>query len=123
MTWEFEPDRAIYAQLVDQIKLRVVSGMYEPGGRLPPVRELAVEASVNPNTMQKALAELEQDGLLYSQRTSGRFVTEDTQKIALVRDQLACRQTDEFLRRMRQLGFSREESIRYMEKRTEGEPE
>ena len=74
MTWHFENDRPIYTQLLEQIRLRIISGIYAAGSRLPSVRELAGEASVNPNTMQKALSELEQSGIIYSQRTSGRFV-------------------------------------------------
>lgn len=66
------------AQLIEQIKLRIISGFYRPGERLPSVRDMAAEAAVNPNTMQRALSELERDGLLYTQRTSGRFITEDT---------------------------------------------
>ena len=67
MTWHFENDRPIYTQLLEQIRLRIISGIYAAGSRLPSVRELAGEASVNPNTMQKALSELEQSGIIYSQ--------------------------------------------------------
>ena len=78
MQWNFDGNAPIYTQLVDQIKLGIVSGEWIPGQRVPAVRELAVEAGVNPNTMQRALQELERQGLMFSQRTSGRFVTEDT---------------------------------------------
>ena len=64
MTWHFENDRPIYTQLLEQIRLRIISGIYAAGSRLPSVRELAGEASVNPNTMQKALSELEQSGII-----------------------------------------------------------
>ena len=77
MRWEFSNDAPIYTQLIQQIKVGIVAGVFPPGERLPSVRELATEAGVNPNTMQRALAELERDGLVYSQRTAGRFVTED----------------------------------------------
>ena len=77
MTWHFDNDRPIYTQLLEQILFLIVSGQYPPGSKLPSVRDLASEASVNPNTMQRALTELERSGLIYSQRTSGRFVTED----------------------------------------------
>ena len=66
MTWELKNDRPIYAQLIEQIKLRIISGFYRPGERLPSVRDMAAEAAVNPNTMQRALSELERDGLLYT---------------------------------------------------------
>ena len=76
MKWDFSSDAPIYAQLILQIKVGIVSGAFPPGERLPSVRDLATEAGVNPNTMQRALTELERDGLVYSQRTAGRFVTE-----------------------------------------------
>ena len=71
MTWDFSGDRAIYVQITEQVKLRIIAGIYPVGTRLPSVRELAAEASVNPNTMQRALSDLEREGLLYSERTSG----------------------------------------------------
>ena len=77
MAWNLDADKPIYAQLVEIIQMQIISGQYRAGDRLPSVRELAAEASVNPNTMQKALAELERNGLIYTQRTSGRMVTED----------------------------------------------
>ena len=75
MAWTFKDDRPIYSQLVEQIKIKIISGEWELGSRLSSVRELAEQAGVNPNTMQRALAELERDGLVHSKRTSGRFVT------------------------------------------------
>ena len=88
MAWQFDSDRPIYAQLVEQIQRLILSGAYPPGSKLPSVRELAAQAAVNPNTMQKALAELETDGLLFTQRTAGRFVTEDGEAIQQLRRQL-----------------------------------
>ena len=116
MQWNFKADRPIYAQLVEQIQLRIVSGQYPPGVRLPSVRELAAEASVNPNTMQRALAELERHGLVYTQRTSGRFITEDQQLIESVRDNLAFEEIHEFLEQMRQLGYDTTETIAMLKK-------
>ena len=81
MPWNLDSDRPIFLQIIEKIQLDIVSGIYQPGDKLPSVRELAQEASVNPNTMQKALSELERTGLVYSQRTSGRFITEDTSMI------------------------------------------
>ena len=77
MAWTLDSDRPIFLQIVERIQTDIVSGRYQPGDKLPSVRDLAAEASVNPNTMQKAFAELERTGLVYSRRTSGRFITED----------------------------------------------
>lgn len=116
MTWEFKADRPIYAQLIEQIEMRIVSGLYRPGEKLLSVRDLAAQASVNPNTMQKALAELEQNGLVYTQRTSGRYITEDENMIKKVRDNLALEQINEFLQKMQKLGFSTQDTIDLMTK-------
>lgn len=106
MTWELKNDRPIYAQLIEQIKLRIISGFYRSGDRLPSVRDMAAEAAVNPNTMQRALAELERDGLVYTQRTSGRFITEDTELIETAKKALAQEQIDAFFKKMHALGFT-----------------
>ena len=106
MEWHFNGDAPIYTQLVEQLTLRIVTAFYPPGQRIPPVRELAMEAGVNPNTMQRALGELERLGLMYSQRTSGRFVTEDTEMIETAKQDLASRRIKEFLQAMEDLGFA-----------------
>ncbi|MDD3243158.1 MAG: GntR family transcriptional regulator [Eubacteriales bacterium] len=111
MPWTLHPDRPIYLQLVEQIRLKIVSGEYPPGGKLASVRDLAGDAAVNPNTMQKALTELERTGLIYAQRTSGRFITEDREKISQVRQQLAAGQIADFFGQMEQLGYSRAEAL------------
>lgn len=116
MAWALNADRPIYAQLVDRIQLQIVAGQLNPGEKILSVRELAAEAAVNPNTMQKALAELERKGLLYSQRTSGRFVTEDRELIGNVKEEMAAEQISAFLENMKQLGFNKEETIRIIEK-------
>jgi len=105
MAWNLDSDRPIYAQIVEIIQIQIVSGLYQPGDKLPSVRELAMEASVNPNTMQRAFAELEREGLVYSQRTSGRYVTEDLSRISAVRSSLAEEQLEQFLGAMKKLGF------------------
>ena len=107
MTWDFSGDRAIYVQIAEQVKLRIIAGIYPVGTRLPSVRELAAEASVNPNTMQRALSDLEREGLLYSERTSGRFVTEDSAMIAKAKAALAQEGIDDFFARMERLGYTR----------------
>lgn len=122
MKWEIRSDRPVYSQLMEQIQQGIICGEYPLGGKLPSVRDMAAEAGVNPNTMQKALSELERTGLLYSQRTSGRFVTEDEEKIVMMKETLAKQQMKEFLKQMRQLGFSLKE-ICDMIQQLEGEME
>ena len=110
MAWNFSSDRPIYTQLVEQVQLRVVTGLYPAGSKLPSVRDLAAEAAVNPNTMQRALAQLEADGLIFSQRTSGRFVTEEEKTIMELKKSLAQGVIHDFLNSMHQLGFTGEEA-------------
>ena len=114
MEWVFRSDLPIYSQLVDKIKLAIVSGVLPPGARLASVRDMATEAGVNPNTMQRALQELEREGLVFSQRTAGRFVTEDTTVIDEVKITLAKGQLDSFLKAMRELGYDREGIIKLL---------
>lgn len=111
MQWQFSNDAPIYTQLIHQVKVGIVTGAFPPGERLPSVRDLATEAGVNPNTMQRALAELERDGLVYSQRTAGRFVTEDNTMINTAKRSLAQRHVKTFLEAMLQLGFQKDEII------------
>lgn len=111
MAWVLDSGRPIYAQIIERVQLDIITGHYRPGEKLPSVRELASEASVNPNTMQKALSELEQSGLLYTQRTSGRFITEDTELIHQMKTSLATMQVREFIRKMRQLGLEDNEIL------------
>ena len=108
MEWVFRNDLPIYSQLVDKIKLGIVSGALPPGARLASVRDLAMEAGVNPNTMQRALQELERLGLVFSQRTAGRFVTEDVKVIEEIKKTLAKGQIESFLQAMQELGYDRE---------------
>ena len=96
---------------MEQIQLYIVSGKFPGGSRLPSVRELAAEAGVNPNTMQKAFAELERDGLVMTNRTAGRFVTEDSKMVQQIRQKLASEEIHLFLGKMKQLGFEKEELI------------
>lgn len=115
MQWQFSNDAPIYTQLIQQVKVGIVTGAFPPGERLPSVRDLATEAGVNPNTMQRALAELERDGLVYSQRTAGRFVTEDNTMINAAKRSLAERHVKTFLEAMLRLGFQREEILTLIE--------
>lgn len=119
MRWEFSNDAPIYTQLIQQVKVGIVAGMFPPGERLPSVRELATEAGVNPNTMQRALAELERDGLVYSQRTAGRFVTEDEIMIQAAKRGLAQRHVKSFIEAMSRLGFRQEEIVALLKQEIE----
>ncbi len=121
MDWQFDNERPIYTQLVEQIERAVVTGKYPPGERLPGVRELAADAGVNPNTMQRALAELEGTGLLFTQRTSGRFVTQDAEKIRALRVMLAQQMAGDFIRNMRALGCTPDEITQYIQRAKEEE--
>ena len=107
--WKLDSDRPIYTQILEVITIRIVSGQYAPGDRLPSVRELAAEAGVNPNTMQKALSELERSGLVTTQRTSGRTVTDDMEQVKQMRNHLAQTHVKEFIEKMEELGFHKEE--------------
>ena len=116
MAWYFTGDRPIYAQLIERLRLRIITGEYPPGSRLPSVRELAELAGVNPNTMQRALAELEGLGIVLSQRTSGRFVTEDVHKIAELRQALAVEKIRCFFSEMQGLGYDWDSVLELLEK-------
>lgn len=116
MAWELNADRPIYAQLVERIQMQIVSGYYPPGGKLPSVRELAAVAAVNPNTMQKAFAELERSGLIVTQRTNGRTVTEDADMINGIRRSMAENHLETFFLKMQELGYSRQEIKELIEK-------
>ncbi len=119
MAWNLDSGRPIYIQLVERIELAVISGRYEPGDKIPSVRELAVEAGVNPNTMQKAMSDLEREGLLYTERTSGRFVTEDRVLIDKMRKELAAAQIQEFMKKMNQMGFEKDDILHLIHKNLE----
>ncbi len=111
MNWTFRSDLPIYTQLVDRFVQGIASGAMAPGARLSSVRDLATEAGVNPNTMQRALQELERQGLVYSQRTAGRYVTEDTERISSVRKTVARTELRRFLAAMNELGYDKDEII------------
>ena len=121
MPWNLTSDRPIFMQIIEIIQLEIISGKYRPSDKLPSVRDLASEAAVNPNTMQKALSELERSGLVYSQRTSGRFITEDVKMIEELKSSLAKEKIHEFLENMQKLGFQKEETIRLMTETLKGE--
>lgn len=115
MSWNLDSSRPIYAQIIEKVSLDIVSGKYQPGDKLPSVRDLAAQAGVNPNTMQKALSELERENLVHSARTSGRFITEDKAMIEKMREELASTQIKEFLNKMSQMGFDYEKTIKIVQ--------
>lgn len=114
MDYFFENDRPIYLQLVDKIKKEIISGKIKSGERLPSVRELSLITKVNPNTMQKALAELENDGLIYTERTNGKFVTKDIKLIEKTRKEVAKEKVSTYLKDMESIGISYEEALKYL---------
>ena len=111
MEWQIAAGRPVYIQLVEQLERAVVTGVYPPGERVPAVRDLAAQAQVNPNTLQRALAEMESRGLLVTQRTTGRTVTSDTALIAKTRQALAASLAQDFLAQAKALGLTREEIL------------
>ena len=121
MDWNFRNDQPIYSQLIQRLTEGSVSGVYAPGEKLPSVRELALEAGVNPNTVQRSLTELEHEGLVFSQRTAGRFVTENENMIVNAKLRIADERVSEFLRSMKTLGCGRQEIISLIEGAKEDE--
>ena len=121
MEWKFREDLPIYSQIVEQFRQSIVSGKLSPGQRLESVRDLSMEAGVNPNTMQRALQELEREGLVYTQRTAGRFVSEDAAVIERGKRAMAMEKIREFLSAMNSLGYSREEILSLLSEEKEEE--
>ena len=111
MKWDFKSSLPIYQQIVEVLELHIVSGGYPPGSRMPTVRDLALEAGVNPNTMQRALQQLERNGLVFSERTSGRFVTKDEEILRKLRLTLAHEYISQMYTSLQQLGMSQEEIV------------
>ena len=121
MAWNLNSDRPIFIQIVERIEMDIISGKYKPGDKLPSVRDLAAEAAVNPNTKQKAFTELERTGLVFSQRTTGRFITEDTSMIDELKSTLAKDKITELLSFMQQLGFQENEILAMIGQTMKGE--
>ena len=110
----FDNERPIYVQLVEKIRLEIISGKLKLGSRLPSVRELALTTRVNPNTMQKALLELENEGLVYTERTNGKFVTENKELIEKIKKELAKEKVNNYLNDMQNIGITYEEAAKYL---------
>lgn len=115
MEYIFDNERPIYVQLVEMIRIDIVSGKLKKGERLPSVRDLALAMKVNPNTMQKALAELEQEKLIYTERTNGKFVTDDENLIEQVKKELAKEKVNTYINSMKNIGISFEDAVNYLQ--------
>ena len=114
MKFEFDNNIPIYIQLVEQLKMYIISGNMKTGERLPSVRELALQTKVNPNTMQKALVELEEIGLIYTERTNGKFVTENKKLIEKLRNNYAKELSLQYFSNMSNIGFDKDEVYEYL---------
>ena len=115
MDYIFDNERPIYVQLVEKLRIEIISGKLKVGERLPSVRELALTTRVNPNTMQKALVELENEGLIYTERTNGKFVTKNEKLIEKAKKELAKEKVNNYLKDMNNIGISYEEAIQYLQ--------
>nr|WP_317413673.1 GntR family transcriptional regulator [uncultured Solibaculum sp.] len=115
MPYHFDNTQPIYLQIIRLIQLNIASGRWVPGERIPAVRELAVQFGVNPNTVQRSLSELEREGLLYSERTSGRFITKDVHRIQTIRNQMAQEYILQFVKNMLELGVSPQRIVSMLE--------
>ena len=109
----------IYVQIMDRVREAIVSGELKPGQKMTTVRELAVQFEVNPNTAQRALMELEREGLLASERTSGRFITKDEELIRKLKTEVATKATDKFIAEMKALGMDEKEVLDFFRERCE----
>ncbi len=109
MEWNFKNGIPLYTQIITEMTMRIASGLYGPGERLPSVRDLAMDAGVNPNTMQRALAELERKGLVFSARTNGRYVTEEEIVLKSLHEELARQYFDEFIEKLSKIGLTDDE--------------
>ena len=115
MDYIFDNERPIYVQLVEKLRTEIVSGKLKNGERIPSVRELALTTKVNPNTMQKALAELENEGLIYTERTNGKFVTDNKELIEQIKRKMAEEKVNNYIKDMKNIGITYEQSIKYLQ--------
>ena len=115
MAWSFSSDRAVYLQIAERIKKSVLSGEYPIGAQIPSVRQLAMDAAVNPNTIQHAFTELENQGIIISKGTQGRYVTEDQQAVEICRRKMAQEYVRHFLEDIGQLSVTAEQAIAMIE--------
>ena len=120
MDFYFDNERPIYLQLLEQLKTAIIAGDFAPGEKLPSVRELALSAKVNPNTVQKALGELERQGLIFTERTNGKFVSEETAVLERSKAALAAAKTAKFLEEMQSIGITPSEALDFVKKTADG---
>ncbi len=117
MAWTFVPDKPVFIQIGERIRKSIVSGEYPLGSQIPTVRQIALDATVNPNTVVRALAFLEAEGLIFSKSTLGKYVTEDKSLIDRCREKMALKLTDDYISGMKELGVSEKEAIELLSKR------
>jgi ABC-2 type transport system ATP-binding protein len=115
MEYVFDNERPIYIQLVEMIRIDIISGKFKSGQKLPSVRELALTMKVNPNTIQKALAQLEEENLIYTERTNGKYVTENDRLIETIKKQLAQEKVNNYLNSMEKIGINNELAAKYLQ--------
>lgn len=120
IVYDFDNERPIYLQLVEQLRVEILSGKLALGEKLPSVRDFALQAKVNPNTMQKALAELERERLIYTERTNGKYVTTDERVIEKLREQVINQKVESFLRDMHSIGVDRKLLLKHLKTRQGG---
>lgn len=116
MKVEFDNDRPIYIQLVEQLKKMIISSEYYPGSKLPSIRDISSQFKINPNTVQKALQELENDKLIYTERTNGKYVTKDTKLINKIKENIALESTKKYINDMKQIGMNKKEIITFIDR-------
>ncbi len=115
MEYTFDNNIPIYIQLLEYLKIYLISGVFKCGEKLPSVRDFAITFKVNPNTMQKALAELENMKLIYTERTNGKYVTNDPKVIEKLKDEYAIALAKSYVDGMKRIGLGKADSIQYLE--------
>ena len=115
MAWQFRGDIPVYRQIVSRLRAELLAGKYPADGQIPPVRQLALEAAVNPNTMQKALTELEGEGLLYTRSTAGRFVTSDEEVLRRARETMHRETMERLTLEALSMGITKEELVTFIQ--------
>ena len=115
MDFIFDDTKPIYKQLTNQLAIEIITGTYPKGSKLPSVRELALISKINPNTVQRSLNELEEEKLIITKRTSGKFVTEDAAVIEKFKQQILKETVDKFILDMKKLNITKEEIVSYLE--------
>ena len=114
MDFNFDNERPIYLQLIDLLRIEIISGKLKKGEKIPSVRDLSLSLKVNPNTLQKALMELEKERLIYTERTNGKFVTDDSRLIEKVKREIAKDKVNNYIKSMNSIGISFEDAIKYL---------